>query len=58
MPEEKAKAKWISARFSPEEAKEIEEAIKANRKTKSEWVREALLTCAREKPPLFTPNVG
>jgi predicted DNA-binding protein len=39
----KAKAKWISARFSPEEAKEIEAAIKASGKTKSKWVREALL---------------
>jgi uncharacterized protein (DUF1778 family) len=49
VPEDKAKAKWISARFSPEEAKEIEAAIKVSRKTKSWWVREALLKAAHSR---------
>jgi hypothetical protein len=47
VPKEKAKAKWISARFSPEEAEEINAAITGSGKTKSNWVREALLETAR-----------
>ncbi len=45
---EKAKAIFMSARVSAEEAKEIRAAIKSSRKTKSTWVREALLAAARQ----------
>jgi hypothetical protein len=47
---EKAKATFISTRVSAEEAKEIRAAIKASGKTKSVWVREALLGGARSMP--------
>jgi hypothetical protein len=47
VPEEKAKGKWISVRFSTEEAEEIRLAAKASGKRKSKWVRETLLSASR-----------
>ncbi len=37
----------IGARFTPEEAREIEQAVAGAGKVKSDWIRELLLAAAR-----------
>jgi hypothetical protein len=44
---EKKRGKFISTRLSAKEATEIRDAIKGSGKTKSNWVRDALLNAAR-----------
>ena len=41
-----AKGVHIGARFTPDEAKTVEDAARRARKVKSEWVRMCLLTAA------------
>jgi hypothetical protein len=49
VPKSKKRAILIQARLSPEEAGEIRNAIAKSVGNKSEWVRNALLSVAREK---------
>ena len=42
-----AKGVIVAARFAPPEVKEIDGAVKRAKSTKSEWVRNCLLTAAR-----------
>lgn len=42
-----AKGVLIGARFSPPEAKRVEDAVKRAQKVKSEWVRECLLAATQ-----------
>jgi len=49
VPEAEARGIFISTRLSPEENKAISEAIKRSGKTKSEWMREALINAALNK---------
>ena len=44
---ETAKDVLIGARFGPEEAKSVQEAVKRAKIGKSEWVRNTLLSAAR-----------
>jgi hypothetical protein len=46
---EKRRGIIVNARLSPEENKEIRAAIAKSLGNKSEWVRNALLSAAREK---------
>ena len=48
MPQTKARGIFISTRLSPEESKAIGAAIKRSGKTKSEWMREALINATRK----------
>ena len=41
----------IGARFAPDEAKEVLDAVKRAKQVKSKWVREALLARARTALP-------
>ena len=41
------RGRFISTRLTPEEYKEIEDAIKASGDWKTEWVRKKLLAAAR-----------
>jgi hypothetical protein len=41
-----AKAVLIGARFTPDEAKTVEDAVRRARKVKSDWVRMCLLSAA------------
>lgn len=41
-----AKGVLIGARFTPDEAKTVEDAVRRARKVKSEWVRWCLLSAA------------
>lgn len=34
---------YIGARFSPDEAKQVNQSVKKAKKTKSKWIRERLL---------------
>jgi hypothetical protein len=47
MPKGEARGKFISTRLSPPEYQEITVAIKKSGTTKTEWVRNSLLTSAR-----------
>jgi hypothetical protein len=46
LPEGKAKGVLIGARFSPDEAKHVHNAVKRAKQVKSEWVRKTLLSAA------------
>ena len=48
-PKAKLRGIIVNARLSPEENKEIRAAIAKSLGNKSEWVRNALLSAAREK---------
>jgi len=47
-----AKGKLFAARFTPPEAKAIQAAIAKSRNTKSEWIRRALLSVAKNDMPV------
>jgi len=47
LPKKEKKGKFISARFSPEEFKEIVQAAKDSGIPKARWVRTKLLAAAR-----------
>ena len=49
VPKSKLRGIIVNARLSPEEHKEIRAAIAKSLGNKSEWVRNALLSVAREK---------
>ena len=42
-----AKGILVAARFAPPEVKEIDSAVKRSKTSKSQWVRNCLLTAAR-----------
>lgn len=44
-----AKGVLIGARFTPDESKQVHDAIKRAKKIKSEWVRSALIARARSQ---------
>jgi hypothetical protein len=44
-----AKGVSITVRFTPPEAKQLEQAIRQNRQSKSEWIRKALLSVAQNE---------
>ncbi len=47
LPEKEKRGKFISTRVSPDEYREIHDAIKQSGEAKTEWVRKKLLTAAR-----------
>jgi len=47
LPEKEKRGKFISTRVSPDEYREIHQAIKTSGEAKTEWVREKLLSAAR-----------
>jgi len=47
LPKREKRGRFISTRLTPEEYKEIEDAIKASGEWKTEWVRKKLLAAAR-----------
>jgi hypothetical protein len=46
LPKGEAKDILICARFSPDEAKQVHDAVKQSGKKKSEWVRNILLSAS------------
>ena len=48
LPKGEAKGILIGARFSPDESKQVHDAVKRSGKTKSEWVRNSLLATASQ----------
>jgi hypothetical protein len=47
LPEKEKRGQFISTRVSPDEYKEIHQAIKQSGDAKTEWVRKKLLAAAR-----------
>ena len=47
LPKKERRGKFISTRLTPEEYREIENAIKASGDWKTEWIRKKLLAAAR-----------
>lgn len=47
MPKNKARAKYLSLRLRPDEQREVDAAIDRSGKSKSDWLRDALLAAAR-----------
>jgi hypothetical protein len=47
LPDKEKRGKFISTRLSPDEYKEIEQAVKSSGETKTEWVRKKLIAAAR-----------
>lgn len=47
LPEKERRGKFISTRVSPDEYREIHQAIRASGDAKTEWVRKKLLAAAR-----------
>ena len=48
LPKGEAKGILIGARFSPDESKQVHDAVERSGKTKSEWVRNSLLATASQ----------
>ena len=46
LPKGEAKGVLIGARFAPDEAKQVEQAVKRAKAVKSDWIRSALLSAA------------
>ena len=46
LAKDEARGVLIGARFSPTEAKRVNDAVKRNQSTKSEWIRATLLSAA------------
>jgi len=46
LPKGEAKGVLIGARFSPDESKRVNDAVKRSKQGKSEWIRAMLLTAA------------
>jgi hypothetical protein len=44
-----AKGKFISARFTPMEMKRINDAIRSTQQSKSDWIRQTLLSACGDK---------
>lgn len=47
LPNKEKRGKFISTRLTPEEYKQVMEAVKASGEWKTEWVRKKLLAAAR-----------
>ena len=47
LPKGEFKGVLIGARFAPDEAKQVHDAIKRSGKVKSDWIRTTLLTAAK-----------
>ena len=47
LPKKEKRGRFISTRLSPPEYAEVEKAIRASGKAKTEWVRKKLLAAAR-----------
>lgn len=47
LPKGEAKGVLIGARFSPEESKQVHDAVREAGQNKSDWVRNTLLSAAR-----------
>jgi hypothetical protein len=47
LPKSKARAKYLSLRLRPDEQREVDGAIERSGKSKSDWLRDVLLTAAR-----------
>jgi len=46
IPKSEAKGVLIGARFAPDEARRVEQAVKRAKAVKSEWIRTTLLSAA------------
>lgn len=51
IPKSRARAKYFSLRLRPDEQREVDRAIERSGQSKSDWLRDALLTAARSKQP-------
>ena len=49
LPKDKARTGFVGARLQLAEAHEIQNAISKSGRTKSEWIRDALLAAARQR---------
>ncbi len=47
LPRSKARGKYLSLRLRPDEQREVDAAIERSGKSKSDWLRDALLSVAR-----------
>jgi hypothetical protein len=47
FPADRVRAKYLSLRLRPDEQREVDAAIERSGKSKSDWLREALLAAAR-----------
>jgi hypothetical protein len=51
LPRSEARAKYLSLRLRPDEQREVDDAIERSGKSKSDWLRDALLAAARSSRP-------
>ena len=52
LPKGEVKDILIGAKFAPDEANQVETAVKRSGQGKSEWIRKALLTAAGSDKPV------